>query len=1162
MNKIDTLLAASQPLLLSSVPEGYLPWLLQDVLRAHSQAVFIARDDAQAALIADTMAMLFASAEIIHLPAWDCLPYDRASPSPRISAERLTALHALCAAPQSKRLLITTINAVLQRLVPRDTIMRMVQKLEVGSTIDRDSLATLLTLNGYCRVDSVAEQGDFAVRGSLIDLFPAGSEQAIRLDFFGDDIESIRSFDPHDQRSTGTLTEFLLRPVSETPLDADSIKRFRQNYIALFGGGVSADPLYQSISEARRFSGQEHWLPLFNDRLVTLFEDYVPSDACIVMDSQVPAAATARLEMIADHYGARAEIVAADKGASYKPLAADALYLGSDEWDTAVTRHKMHATSIFAATGAHVLDFEVRPARDFAPERQTALAQGGSVFDALRDFLKSRTAKPMLLLCYSDGSRTRINGLLAEHGVKHALLLNTVSEIEVLAAGSFGLALLPIESGFESDALCVLTEQDVLGDRIVRRRKSGRRADNFIQELSALTPGDLVVHFDHGIGRYEGLQAIDVGGAPHDCVSLTYAGGDKLYVPVENIDVLTRYGSDGDSIQLDKLGGVGWQSRKAKLKERIQAIAAELLKVAAARKLKEAPAFHPQAGSYEEFCARFPYAETDDQLKVISDVTEDLGSGRPMDRLVCGDVGFGKTEVALRAAVIAAMEGVQVALVCPTTLLARQHAITFTQRFSGLPLQIAQLSRLVGSVEAKRVNAGLADGSVDIVIGTHALLAKAIRFKRLGLVIVDEEQHFGVAHKERLKQLKEDVHVLTLTATPIPRTLQMALTGLRELSVIATPPIDRLAVRTYVMPWDPLTIREALLREHFRGGQSFYVCPRIADLAEAEEFLKTHVPEVKAVMAHGQMAPGDIEERMTAFYDRKYDVLLATSIIESGLDIPTANTLIIHRADMFGLAQLYQLRGRVGRSKLRGYAYLTTPASKALTQTAEKRLNVLSSLDGLGAGFQLASHDLDIRGAGNLLGDEQSGHIREIGFELYQNMLEEALLAARAEAAGMKMKEDAGSPQISVGASILIPDTYVPDLGLRMGLYRRLSDIGNRADIESFAAELIDRFGALPQELQNLLLVIETKLYCRIAEIAKIEAGPRGAIVTFANGGFSNIEGLVQFLGRYKNIAKLRPDNKLVFGQAWQSADQRLQGVLNLSKGLARVAKNKVVQAA
>jgi transcription-repair coupling factor (superfamily II helicase) len=600
VRQIPALLAATQPLLLSSLPEGYVPWLLTDVLRAQDTAVFIARDDAQAALIADSIAYLNAATEVITLPAWDCLPYDRASPSPRISAERLTALYALIAPPVGKRLLITTINAALQRLLPPDDISRMVQRLSVGTQIDRDALATMLTINGYARVDSVAEPGDYAVRGSLIDLYPSGSDQAVRLDFFGDEIETIRTFDPHDQRTTGTLDALILRPVSETPLDADSIKNFRQNYIAQFGGGTT-DPLYQSVSEGRRFAGQEHWLPLFNTGLVTLLDAYVPQDVCIIMDAQVPASAVARLEMIADHHGARAELVAADKNSSYKPLAPDALYLSSDQWDAQVQNHRAHAASSFAAAGPHVLDFDLRSARDFAPERQAAQTQGGSVFDAVRDFLKSRKDKPVLLLCYSEGSRERINGLLGEHGVKHAVLINTATEITTLAAGTLGLALLPLDNGFESDDLCVLTEQDVLGDRIVRRRKSGRRADNFIQELSTLTPGDLVVHFDHGIGRYEGLQTIDAGGAPHDCVSLTYAGGDKLYVPVENIDVLTRYGSENDSAVLDKLGGVGWQSRKAKLKERIQAIAGELLKVAAARKLKEAPAFHPQAGVYDEF---------------------------------------------------------------------------------------------------------------------------------------------------------------------------------------------------------------------------------------------------------------------------------------------------------------------------------------------------------------------------------------------------------------------------------------------------------------------------------------------------------------------------------------------------------------------------------
>ena len=506
--------------------------------------------------------------------------------------------------------------------------------------------------------------------------------------------------------------------------------------------------------------------------------------------------------------------------------------------------------------------------------------------------------------------------------------------------------------------------------------------------------------------------------------------------------------------------------------------------------------------------------------------------------------------MALRAAFVAAMAGQQVALICPTTLLARQHYKNFIERFHGFPIEIGRQSRLVPAAEAKATKEGLEKGIVDIVIGTHALLSKSIKFKQLGLVIVDEEQHFGVAHKERLKGLRDDVHVLTLTATPIPRTLQMAMSGLRELSVIQTPPVDRLAVRTYVAPWDAVVVREALLREHYRGGQSFVVVPRIADLADMEEWLREEVPEVKSITAHGQMAAGDVEERMSAFYDRKYDVLLSTTIIESGLDIPSANTLIVHRADRFGLAQLYQLRGRVGRSKTRAYAYLTTAPDRQMTESAQKRLQVLANLDSLGAGFQLASHDLDIRGAGNLLGDEQSGHIKEVGFELYQSMLEEAILEQKS---GAGERRDEFTPQISVEAPILIPETYVPDLDLRMGLYRRLGELGDRQEVEAFAAEMIDRFGALPQETQNLLQIVETKINCRKACVAKLDVGAKGAVVTFAESGFPDLAGLLAYVARLKGAARLRPDSKMIVTRDWPTGEARLNGAVQLSRGLMRV---------
>jgi transcription-repair coupling factor (superfamily II helicase) len=661
-----------------------------------------------------------------------------------------------------------------------------------------------------------------------------------------------------------------------------------------------------------------------------------------------------------------------------------------------------------------------------------------------------------------------------------------------------------------------------------------------------------VVHADHGIGRFDGLTTITALGAPHDCLEIAYAGGDKLYLPVENIELLTRYGSGDGVAQLDRLGGAAWQGRKARLKQRLREIASELIKIAALRQLREAPVLVPPQVEYDEFVARFPYDETDDQAASIQAVLDDLASGKPMDRLVCGDVGFGKTEVALRAAFIAAFSGLQVAVVVPTTLLARQHFATFTQRFKGLPVRVAQASRLVSTKDLQAAKASLAEGTTDIIVGTHALLGKSITFNRLGLLVVDEEQHFGVGHKERLKHLREEVHVLTLTATPIPRTLQLALSGVRELSLISTPPVDRLAVRTYISPFDPVIIREALRRERYRGGQSFYVVPRIADLEEVREFLAEQTPELKVATAHGQLTPGGLEDVMTAFYDGKYDVLLSTAIVESGLDIPNANTLIVHRADMFGLAQLYQLRGRVGRSKPRAYAYFTTPNGQRLTEGAEKRLKVLQSLDTLGAGFSLASHDLDIRGGGNLLGEEQSGHIREVGFELYQSMLEEAVAALKGGDLGEV--QDQWSPQISLGTSVLIPDSYVADLQLRLGLYRRLSALELRPDIDAFAAEMVDRFGELPQEVRHLLDVVEIKGLAKLAGLQQVDAGPKGAVVAFRKNQFANPEGLVAFMQKSRGGVRMQPDHKLVFKADWDLPEERLAGVRDLVRQLADIA--------
>ncbi len=744
--------------------------------------------------------------------------------------------------------------------------------------------------------------------------------------------------------------------------------------------------------------------------------------------------------------------------------------------------------------------------------------------------------------------------MLNEHGLERIKPVKALKDLSKLDKGEAASTVLSIESGFEAGDLVVIGEQDILGDRMVRRAKRRKRGADFIAEVAGLDEGSIVVHAEHGIGRFIGLKTIEAAGAPHACLELQYADDAKLFLPVENIDLLSRYGGEGTEVQLDKLGGGAWQMRKAKLKKRLLDMADGLIRIAAERMMRHAPVLTAPDGLYDEFAARFPYDETDDQMTAIDSVRDDLGAGRPMDRLVCGDVGFGKTEVALRAAFVAAMNGVQVAVVVPTTLLARQHFKTFSERLRGFPIRIAQASRLVGSKELSQTKKEVADGKVDVVVGTHALLGSGINFANLGLLIIDEEQHFGVKHKERLKELKSDVHVLTLSATPIPRTLQLAMTGVRELSLITTPPVDRMAVRTFISPFDPLVIRETLMREHYRGGQSFYVCPRLSDLADIQAFLQSDVPELKVAIAHGQMAAGELEDIMNAFYDGKYDVLLSTTIVESGLDVPTANTLIVHRADMFGLAQLYQIRGRVGRSKVRAFALLTLPVNKVLTTGAERRLKVLQSLDTLGAGFQLASHDLDIRGAGNLLGEEQSGHIKEVGFELYQQMLEEAV----AEVKGDDDIVDSGwSPQISVGTPVMIPDDYVPDLHLRMGLYRRLGEITELRDIDGFGAEMIDRFGPLPIEVQHLLKIVYVKSLCRKANVEKLEAGPKGVVVQFRNREFPDPAPLVGYIAKQGTMAKIRPDHSVFLSRDLPTPEKRLAGAAMVMTQLAGLLDKK-----
>ena len=1153
-------------LTLSSVADGFDAFCVGDLTRAlardaESRAValvHVARDGRRARAFGEALAFAAPDIELLDFPAWDCQPYDRVSPDAAISARRIVVLSRLArsrSALERPRILSTTVNALVQRVAPLSKIAGDTFSAAPGNVVDRDALVNWLETNGFARASSVRDTGEYAVRGGILDLFPPGMPRPLRLDFFGDALESIRAFDPETQRTTGQLRALDLVPMSEVRLTSETIRRFRQAYVAHFGAQTRGDALYEAVSEGRRHQGLEHWLPLFYEKLDTLF-DYCPG-APLIFDPLAEAAASERFAQIEDYYAARkAAHDAAPNHSTYKPLPPSALYLAEPEWRerAASAVYVSPFTQPAAGTGL-VVDCGSKPGRTFAGERADPNA---NVFSAAIEHVRALQAggKRVVLAAWSDGSRERLAHVLADHGLTETSLVSSLAEALALSPATLALAVIGIEQGFEAQGLALIGEQDILGDRLLGGRRKARRAQDFLTEAGALTAGDIVVHVDHGIARFAGLKAIEAAGAPHDCLELHYAEGAKLFLPVENLELLSRYGSEETEVELDRLGGVGWQKRKARMRKRVLDMAAGLIKIAAARQTKAAPKLVPPEGLYAEFCAGFPYEETADQQAAIDAVLDDMASGRPMDRLVCGDVGFGKTEVALRAAFAASIEGKQVAVVVPTTLLARQHYKNFAARFAHLPVKISHMSRMVGAAGVKSAKLGAASGEFDIIVGTHAVLGKGVSFKDLGLVVVDEEQHFGVKHKERLKELRAEVHVLTLSATPIPRTLQLALTGVRELSIIATPPVDRLTVRTFISPFDELLVREALLRERYRGGQSFYVCPRIDDIEEASAFLRRNVAEVKFVVAHGQLAASELEARMAAFYDGQYDVLLSTAIVESGLDIPAANTLIVHRADMFGLAQLYQLRGRVGRAKIRAYALFTVPQSRIMTAQAERRLKLLHSLDTLGAGFELASHDLDIRGAGNLLGDEQSGHIREVGYELYQEMLREAVEALRA---GIEEPaEETWSPSITLGTPVTIPEDYVGDLHLRLSLYRRLATLRSDADIESFAAEMIDRFGPLPGEAEELMQLVAIKVLCRQAHVEKVEAGPKGVIIAFRENSFANPQGLVRYVSEQGPQAKVRPDMKIVFVRDFETKAARLEGTRQILRTLAAIAAKVV----
>lgn len=1145
---------ADKPFSLSSVSEGYEAFALNEIWRQSSvDILFVASDGVSMEQTADMLHYINPRVEILKFPAWDTVPYDRVSPNINVISQRVDVMAQLAFAPQSRkpRVIVASVGAVLQKLPPKKIFLNSMKQVSVGSELNFNDFIHYVSVNGYTRVEQVMEPGEYAVRGDILDIFPAGTAEPLRIDLFGEEVEKIRTFDVLSQRTTGEKSRYVFQAAGEAVLDENTVKSFRSRYREAFGAAFKNDEIYEAISNNKKYMGMENWLPFFYEEPLPSLFDYVPT-ARVVVGRNVEASLSAKSESIADHYRSRLEalqVKQANEIDVYRPVAPEQMYLSQAEFNRLASHHNAISFSgLNMPDSDENIDLGILPGRDFSAAKNINAQQ---VYRDLLSYLSEYGKLKRIVCCYTPGSRERLFTLINEaksettfDKMDFAFADSWQEALDKAALNKVVLTVCGLTRGFRGNGLCLVSEQDILGARQNRRVAKKVTSKDFIADISSLNIGELVVHIEHGIGRFMGLENITAGGAPHDCLKIIYANDDKLFVPVENIETVSRYGIDDDNIQLDTLGGAAWQAKKARVKNRIHEIAEKLIAIAAQRQLKKAENFIAPEGMYEEFCSGFPYNETDDQLNAINDVLADLAAGIPMDRLVCGDVGFGKTEVALRAAFAVAVSGAQVALIVPTTLLARQHYYNFVSRLAGFPLNVKMLSRLQSAGESRKIKEGLKSGAVDIVIGTHALLANGIEFSNLGLLIIDEEQHFGVAHKEKLKNLKANVHVLTLTATPIPRTLQMSLTGVKQLSIIATPPVDRLAARTFVMPFDRVMIKEAIYREKFRNGQTFVVCPRVSDIARVHDILRELAPDAKILVAHGQMAAKQLEDVMNEFADKKADILLSTTIIESGIDMPSVNTMIVYRSDMFGLAQLYQLRGRIGRSKVRGYCYFTVPPQKMLKPIAERRLSILQALDSLGAGFSLASHDMDIRGSGNILGEEQSGHIKEVGIALYHHMLEEEIARIKAGTVNNEAAAAADwSPQIVTGVPIMIPETYVRDLGVRLGLYKRIGSLETAEALLDMREELTDRFGPIPPEVENLLKTVEIKQLCVVANIEKIDAGAKGFLIAFHNNLFKAPEKLMDLIVRSFGTIKVRPDQKLLISKDLESYAARLETI-------------------
>ena len=1106
---------------LHGVPDGYDAWVLAGLARRApaGTVLHIAEDSRRMERLCRNLRLVAPDAEVLSFPSWDTLPYDRASPSAGVAGRRIATLARLAVVPSRPRILVTSVGGLLRRLPPSDALEKAALVLAADCPLDPEALRGWLYRNGYGPASEASDPGDVLFGEDEVLVRTPGASEPLRIPL-------------PDARIDARLP-----PLSEVPLTDDNAARFATAYLAAFGAAAEGDPLYQAIRAGRRHAGMEQWLPLFFHDTDSLFER-VP-DAPVTMDEGVEAVRESRLEQARHAYEARQRQLAASEKSGlpvYRPLPPEALFLDVGAWDDGLAGRGVVTLSVEDGTpnaGGRALTVT----GEDEEERVAALRADGS---------------RVLIAIGGAGQGAGVARRLRRAGVDAAEMEAVTEVVPEDGRGDSPVALvaLDLDAGFRAPGLAVATAAEVLGEAVTRpgRRRSRRLVDDLSAEAAELAPGNLVVHREHGIGLSDGLETLEAGGVPQDCLRILYRDEAKTYLPVENLDQLWPFGAASGAAPLDRLGGAVWAQRRDAVADSLRVSAAALVRTQAERTMASAAPIRPERRAYRRFADRFPHQETPDQQAAIDAVLADLASGRLMDRLVCADVGFGKTEVALRAAFAVAMAGRQVAVVAPTTPLCHQHREEFQERFAGFGINVAELARNRSPGEAKAVKQGLKDGSIRIVIGTHALLSPGVAFADLGLLIVDEEQRLGVRQKERLKAMAADTHALTLTATPIPRTLQLAMAGLRDLSVMATPPLRRRPVRTEFIPFDLDRVGEALRAEQARGGQAFYVCPRIDDLEEVRARLTAMVPGFRIIEAHGKMKPDAMDDAMTAFADGAGDLLLATNIVETGLNLPNANTLIVHRADRFGLAQLHQLRGRVGRAAVQGRCWLTVEDGEELSDDARARLNLLTRLDRPGAGFELAARDLGLRGAGDLLGEEQSGHLRDVGAELFQEMLRQAVEAARA---GRPVPATV-PPRVTLGRPVLVPEDYIRDANLRLAVYRRLATLDDPEERDEFAAALVDRFGPLPESTEALLDLAALKSLGREAGLASLDIGPNGALLAFHEEAMPDGDALDRFVERRPGL-KRRPDGRLVLAAGERGEEAFRRAVRRLLHDLTRL---------